>query len=145
MTNFNIARFFTRKNLFEAGIKNSINWQLQQYCSNLKNSYFEASKVIHIPVRKTKIFQLSLQTKTCFKSAINAIREAINLVLGTEQRLQCNTRFWCICCQSLIGCWRYTNADLKISLYVCVHLKTRTWKFRILNPKNFWVICPWSL
>ena len=85
MTNFNIALFFTYKNLFEAGIKNSINWQLQQSCSNLKNSYFEASKVIRIPVRKTKIFQLSLQTKTCFKSAIHAIREAKNLVLGTDK------------------------------------------------------------
>ena len=40
---------------------------------------------------------------------------------------------------------RYTNADLKISLYVCVHIKTIPWKFHILNPKNSWVICPWSL
>ena len=32
---------------------------------------------------------------------------------------------------------RYTNVDLKVSLYVCVHMKTIPWKFRILNPKNF--------
>ena len=31
---------------------------------------------------------------------------------------------------------RYTNADLKNSLYVRVHLKTIPWKFCILNPKN---------
>ena len=36
------------------------------------------------------------------------------------------------------------NADLKISLYVCVHIKTMLWKFRIPNPKNFRVICSWS-
>ena len=37
---------------------------------------------------------------------------------------------------------RYTNADLKISLYVCADIKTISWKFRFLNPKNSWVICP---
>ena len=85
MTNFNIARFFTRKNLFEAGIKNNINWQLQQSCSNLKNSYFEASKVNPHSSSKNKIFQLTLQIKACFKLAINPIREAINLVLGSNK------------------------------------------------------------
>ena len=39
----------------------------------------------------------------------------------------------------------YTNADLKISLYACVHVKIMPWKFRILNPKNSWVIYPWNL
>ena len=34
------------------------------------------------------------------------------------------------------------NADLKISLYVCVHIKTIPWKFRILNPENSRVVCP---
>ena len=34
----------------------------------------------------------------------------------------------------------YTNADLKISLYVCVHIKTIQWKFCMFNPKNSWVI-----
>ena len=38
-----------------------------------------------------------------------------------------------------------TYADLKISLYVCVHIKTIPWKFRIHIPKNSWVICPWNL
>ena len=28
----------------------------------------------------------------------------------------------------------YTNADLKISLYVCVYIKIKSWKFCILNP-----------
>ena len=28
----------------------------------------------------------------------------------------------------------YTNEDLKISLYVCVHIKTIPWKCRIVNP-----------
>ena len=37
--------------------------------------------------------------------------------------------------------YTYTNADLKISLYVCVHIKKLPWKFRILNPKNSRVIC----
>ena len=31
---------------------------------------------------------------------------------------------------------RYTIADLKISLYVCVHTKIKPSKIRILNPKN---------
>ena len=38
-----------------------------------------------------------------------------------------------------------TNADLKISLYFCVHIKTVPWKFLILDPKNARVACPWSL
>ena len=33
-----------------------------------------------------------------------------------------------------------------LSIYrVRVHIKTIPWKFRILNPKNSRVICPWSL
>ena len=39
----------------------------------------------------------------------------------------------------------YANADLKISLYVCVYLKTVPWKCRILDPENSRVTCPWSL
>ena len=31
---------------------------------------------------------------------------------------------------------RYTNLDSKISLYVCVHVKTMPWEICILNPKN---------
>ena len=38
--------------------------------------------------------------------------------------------------------WRCNNADLKIPLYVCVHVKTTPWKFRIFNPKDYRVICP---
>ena len=34
----------------------------------------------------------------------------------------------------------YTNVDLKISLYVCVHIKTTPCKFRIPNLKNSRVI-----
>ena len=41
--------------------------------------------------------------------------------------------------------WRYTNADLKISFYVCVYIKTILWKFCILYPENSRVICSWSL
>ena len=33
---------------------------------------------------------------------------------------------------------------MEIFLYVCVHIKTIPWRFRILNLKNFWIICPWS-
>ena len=36
---------------------------------------------------------------------------------------------------------RYTNADLKISLYVCVNIKAIPSKFRIPNPKNYRVFC----
>ena len=35
--------------------------------------------------------------------------------------------------------------DLKISLYAWLDIKTVTWKFRNLEPKNSWVIYPWSL
>ena len=34
----------------------------------------------------------------------------------------------------------YTNADLKISLYVCIRVKIIPWKFRILNAKNARII-----
>ena len=36
----------------------------------------------------------------------------------------------------------YNNADLKISLHVCVHLKVIFLKLHILNPKNSQVIRP---
>ena len=38
--------------------------------------------------------------------------------------------------------YTYTNVDLKIFVYVCVHIKTLPWKFCILNPKNSRVIIP---
>ena len=38
--------------------------------------------------------------------------------------------------------WRYTNADLKISLFVLTHIKVIPWKFSILNPKTFRVTLP---
>ena len=34
------------------------------------------------------------------------------------------------------------NADLKISLYIQIHIKIIPWKFRILNRKNSRVIHP---
>ena len=37
------------------------------------------------------------------------------------------------------------NVDLKISLYVCDHIKIITWKSRILDSKNSRVIYAWSL
>ena len=37
---------------------------------------------------------------------------------------------------------RYSNPDFKISLYVCVHIKTTSWKFHILHPQNSQVILP---
>ena len=40
---------------------------------------------------------------------------------------------------------RYTNADLKISLYVCVYIKTIPSKFHIPNPKNSRFIYVWTL
>ena len=33
----------------------------------------------------------------------------------------------------------------KVSLYVCVHIKTIPLKFCFLNPRNSRYICPWSL
>ena len=36
----------------------------------------------------------------------------------------------------------YINADLKISLFVLIHIKVIPWKFWILNPKNSRVIRP---
>ena len=43
------------------------------------------------------------------------------------------------------GYQRYTNADLKISLYVRVKIKTIPWKFCILNPNSSRDIYRWSL
>ena len=37
---------------------------------------------------------------------------------------------------------RYTNADLKISLYVCIQMKVIPWKFHILIPRDSQVTCP---
>ena len=35
---------------------------------------------------------------------------------------------------------RYTDADLKISVHVCIHIKAVPFIFCIYNPKNFRVI-----
>ena len=40
---------------------------------------------------------------------------------------------------------RCTNADLKISQHVRIHIKTISWKFHIPNPKNSRMINPWRL
>ena len=37
---------------------------------------------------------------------------------------------------------RYTNADLKISLYVLIYIKIISWNCFIRNPKNYRVIHP---
>ena len=37
---------------------------------------------------------------------------------------------------------KYTNVDLKISLYVLIHTKIIPWKFHILNFKNSWAVLP---
>ena len=61
-----------------------------------------------------------------------------------KQYVYCNcllTRLW----RHKIRNQRYTNADLKFSLYVRVNIKTISWKFRILNPKNSPFIYSWSL
>ena len=56
--------------------------------------------------------------------------------------------------ESVVGCHdkeRYlasytnANADLKISIYVCVHIKIIPSEFRISNLKNSRVIYVWSL
>ena len=43
---------------------------------------------------------------------------------------------------SILKC---ANADLRISLYACVHIKAIPWKFRFLNPRSPWVVGLWSL
>ena len=43
------------------------------------------------------------------------------------------------------GFQRYTNADLKTTLYVRVRIKNVPWKFSILNPMNSRVIYPSNL
>ena len=46
-----------------------------------------------------------------------------------------------------VGCRLYSCkiCSLKISLYVCVHIKTIPWKFLSLKPNNSRFISPWSL
>ena len=38
----------------------------------------------------------------------------------------------------------HSRLNLKISPYVCVHIKIKLWKICILDPKNSRVISPWS-
>ena len=59
--------------------------------------------------------------------------------MGAENYVTFVTEF---SCHSL---YRYTNAGLKISVYVRIHIKTIPWKLCILNPKNSQVICPKNL
>ena len=33
-----------------------------------------------------------------------------------------------------------TNEDLKISIFVLIHIKIIPWSFSVLNPKNSWVM-----
>ena len=44
----------------------------------------------------------------------------------------------CLLCNTL----RYTNADFKISLYVCFYIKVMPEKFHVLDPRNPPVIHP---
>ena len=39
----------------------------------------------------------------------------------------------------------FSNADLKNSLYIRVHIKAKSWKFHVLNPNNSRVTYLWSL
>ena len=55
--------------------------------------------------------------------------ENINIWSSTKYKRTC-----------LYNSWGYTNVDLKISLYACVHIKAIPRKFYILKPKNSWVI-----
>ena len=41
-----------------------------------------------------------------------------------------------------IGLLKYFKVDLKISLYVYIHIEIVPLKFRILNPRNYQVIYP---
>ena len=59
-------------------------------------------------------------------------------------KIHCNTRLaasdaFHVFTQSIKGTF---NADLKISLYVRVHIRIIPWKFCILNLKNCGVIYP---
>ena len=63
-----------------------------------------------------------------------------------------NSGFWTVIWKTYKYYWfipknisRYTNADLKISIYVRLRVKAIPWKLRILNPNNSRVISPWSL
>ena len=53
--------------------------------------------------------------------------------------------FWIDAMWTCASVWRYTHADFKISLYVCVHIKTMPWKFSIFNLKNSGTIYTWGL
>ena len=63
-----------------------------------------------------------------------------------------NSGFWTVIWKTYKYYWfipknisRYTNADLKISIYVRLRVKAIPWKLGILNPNNSRVISPWSL
>ena len=71
----------------------------------------------------------------CSSTCSNSTMKNLSFVLLTSDQ-------WILCVQNHL---RYTNADLKIWLYVWVHVKAMPWKFHTLNPKNSQVIYPWIL
>ena len=80
-------------------------------------------------------FSLIVELIPPFNSSPNMVREVKKICFQIPNKLRHN----------VFRYYMYTNADLEISLYVCVHIKIIPWKLRIRNPKNSWVICPWSL
>ena len=106
-----------------------------------KNGSFPSS-ISSVNVTKSEVFLADLVTFT---------EEILNgklhfLCCGFSQKIavffHCSNRDIPVPC---IYFFYYTNADLKISLYVCFHIKNIPWKFCILNPKSSRIICPWSL
>ena len=89
---------------------------------------------------KLKFF---LRTKLLKKLLLEKYLISVAATLSRGYIVQFTPHF--VCCSTLINVLWYTNAYLKTSLNVQVHIKTISWKFRIPNPKNSRVIYAWSL
>ena len=90
------------------------------FCYISKNVFKTSNRLLFILLR----YFSNLKKKCVFKSIEN-MRFFNAKLMRVQNRRSCFSVYE-----------RYTNADLKISPYVCVHITTIPWKFCFLNPKN---------
>ena len=81
----------------------------------------------------------------CLWFAFRLYHHTGQLISSPDLALSFRSVLWQMDVSKWYSCQRCTNADLKISLCYCAHIKTIPSKRGILNPKNSRVIYEWSL
>ena len=113
-------------------------WDWEYYDWQIR-SWWIASRTIYQYITKNYTSQVNQALSSCFFSVFSETLERwVSTIFRLSNMHACISSYWVL----WVSPWRYTNADLKISLYFRVHIKMIPWKFCILTPKNTLVIGP---